>query len=359
MPPPEAICQNIEPDLPIPDSDPEGVTYTVNLSDSGTITDLDVCINASHTWPGDLYVTLTHDSGTTVVLMNRPGGPIVGCNVDDIWAYLDDSATLTTNDECPVVGDLMPYEPLSAFNGQSVSGTWTLKVEDQLAFDTGYLTGFSMTFQTGTPAPTPTPTATPIPSVTPTPTATPTPTPTVSPTSAPSPTPTPVPPSCPTSPLSIPDNNPGGVDRALGLGGTGTIQDLDVCITITHNWPGNLKVTLTRETTEPPETTTVVLMDRPGILNPSYQAGCPNTNPGYPLGTPMSVAILFDDEAADSVTDTCPLVGPLRPQDALSAFDNKTRAATWTLRVYDLVAGDTGTLTGFALNFTLNPTPTP
>ena len=113
----------------------------MQIGQAGTITDLDVCINSDHTWPGDLYITLTHGA-TTVVLMNRPGGVLIGCDQDDIQAYLDDEATFSVDDECPLIGEFTPHEPLSAFDGASFAGTWTLSIWDQSELDTGNLTGF-------------------------------------------------------------------------------------------------------------------------------------------------------------------------------------------------------------------------
>ncbi|MFM6023325.1 MAG: proprotein convertase P-domain-containing protein, partial [Dolichospermum sp.] len=36
------------------------------------------------------------------------------------------------------------FEPLSAFNGSPLNGTWTLKVEDRIRFDTGSFSSFSI-----------------------------------------------------------------------------------------------------------------------------------------------------------------------------------------------------------------------
>lgn len=138
--------------------------HVVNVVETGTIADLNVCLNIEHTWPGDLVVTLTHDS-TTVFLLNRVGvaeNDQYGCEIDNVAVYLDDGAPDTIQDWCPpqpLIGVFSPAGSLADFNGQDRSGTWTLTVSDLSEGDTGYLTGFLMTFVTA--APTPTATATP------------------------------------------------------------------------------------------------------------------------------------------------------------------------------------------------------
>ena len=51
------------PGLAIPDADAAGVSDTITLADSGTITDLDVSIDTTHTWVGDLTFSLEKDTG--------------------------------------------------------------------------------------------------------------------------------------------------------------------------------------------------------------------------------------------------------------------------------------------------------
>ena len=57
----------------IPDDDEEGVSDCFAVSASRVITDLNVTLEISHTWVGDLNVIVTHEqSGTSVVLIDRP-----------------------------------------------------------------------------------------------------------------------------------------------------------------------------------------------------------------------------------------------------------------------------------------------
>ncbi len=129
----------------IPDNTPAGVDSTLNVSDSGELSSLDVTVDATHTWVGDLIFTLSKD-GTDVVLMDRPGftGTGFGCSGDNISATFTDSSVTPVEDECgtdpAITGDLQPQQPLSGFAGTEYSGDWTMTVSDNAAGDTGALT---------------------------------------------------------------------------------------------------------------------------------------------------------------------------------------------------------------------------
>ena len=139
--------------LPIPDNDPiTGVSDCFTVSQAGTIGDLDVALDISHTWVGDLVVTLTHDdSGRSITLVDRPGVPALpsGCGGDDINATLDDEASSPVGGECgagtPTIdGSFRPHEALDAFDGEDLTGTWTIQVTDNSPRDTGTLNGWSL-----------------------------------------------------------------------------------------------------------------------------------------------------------------------------------------------------------------------
>lgn len=101
----------------IPDNDAAGISSTIEISDEVQIFGVDADVNISHTWSGDLIVTLTSPAGTEVVLSNRAGG-----SADDIINSWD----------------------LSDFNGEMLAGTWTLFVSDNVGVDTGTLNSWGM-----------------------------------------------------------------------------------------------------------------------------------------------------------------------------------------------------------------------
>jgi len=112
-----------------------------------SLTTLDVAITATHTWVGDLIFTLEHvDTGISVTIIDRPGRLAVGygCDGYDIDATLDDEAATPVEDECAsttpsISGSFFPSNPLSGFDGQGMTGTWTLTVSDNAGQDTGTL----------------------------------------------------------------------------------------------------------------------------------------------------------------------------------------------------------------------------
>ncbi|MCB9141397.1 MAG: proprotein convertase P-domain-containing protein [Anaerolineales bacterium] len=149
------ICST--PNVPIPDNNPTGISDSIDAVVNGTISDLNVYINTTHTWVGDLIYTLQHvDTGTIVTLINRPGAPpgTVGCNGNDINNTVDDEATLSFENNCTTGanptqayvagdhyqgGDPASSSLLAAFDGEDLSGDWTLTVSDNAGADTGTL----------------------------------------------------------------------------------------------------------------------------------------------------------------------------------------------------------------------------
>ncbi|MBX3059022.1 MAG: carboxypeptidase regulatory-like domain-containing protein [Anaerolineae bacterium] len=143
-PPPTATyCST--PALAIPDNNPAGVTDSLSISDIGEISDLNVYLDVSHTWVGDLIFTLTHqETGTSVTFVDRPGVPAstFGCSGDNIDATLDDEASSPVENECAaatptIQGSFTPNNPLSAFDTEDLNGTWILTASDLAGGDTG------------------------------------------------------------------------------------------------------------------------------------------------------------------------------------------------------------------------------
>jgi hypothetical protein len=108
------------------------------MPNGGVISDFNVCVNISHTFVGDLLVEIEHvDTGTTVVLIDRPGYPAgaFGCAGQDIRVYLDDEAAAPVEGQCafstPTInGAFRPNASLSAFDGEMFNGTWQVRVID-------------------------------------------------------------------------------------------------------------------------------------------------------------------------------------------------------------------------------------
>jgi subtilisin-like proprotein convertase family protein len=127
----------------IPDGDTvTGASQILDFGISGTIEDLDISLHVLHSWVGDLDITLEHiDSGTSVRLIDQPNGNEF-CNGDNIDAVLDDEAGSPVNDACKetvpcIEGAFTPENPLSGFDGESITGSWKLTVHDNVEIDSG------------------------------------------------------------------------------------------------------------------------------------------------------------------------------------------------------------------------------
>jgi uncharacterized repeat protein (TIGR01451 family) len=151
------VGQALAPDVPIdiPDNDPAspGVSLLV-VGDDVTITDLNVHVQISHTWVGDIQIVLRSPAGNTAVLLDRPGVPAgaVGCMDNNMDITFDDAAAMTAavlEDHCAGTdpwysGEAQPVDPLSVFNGESTAGTWQLEVTDNAAGDLGTIVDWEL-----------------------------------------------------------------------------------------------------------------------------------------------------------------------------------------------------------------------
>jgi subtilisin-like proprotein convertase family protein/uncharacterized protein YvpB len=153
--------------IDIPDNNPNGVHRDIQIADSGYVYDIEVRLDVSHPWVGDLTASLTHqDTGTRTQLIDRPGLPGVedGCSQDNIEAILYDQISLPVEDRCSsspasIAGIYKPEETLAAFNQESANGTWTLNISDNYKADAGSLNEWCLAItESNIPAsPTPTP----------------------------------------------------------------------------------------------------------------------------------------------------------------------------------------------------------
>ncbi|MDP7030560.1 MAG: proprotein convertase P-domain-containing protein [Phycisphaerales bacterium] len=116
-------------DTPIPITDNAEITSTIQVGDAYCIGDLDVELDITHTYIGDLIVDLEAPSGVIVRLHDRSGGSTDNLNV----VYDDDGGALPDG----------PGE-LADFVGEIVTGTWTLRVSDNAGADQGSLDAWTL-----------------------------------------------------------------------------------------------------------------------------------------------------------------------------------------------------------------------
>ena len=116
------------------------ITSTLTIASGGVISDLNVLAQITHPWISDLTVSITSPAGTTVELISEQ------CNdSDNMNATFDDAGVALVCGTNPAIsGILIPSQALSAFNGESSTGTWTLTVSDGYNQDGGSLTSWSL-----------------------------------------------------------------------------------------------------------------------------------------------------------------------------------------------------------------------
>jgi serine protease len=107
--------------MAIPDDDAQGATSQLFARGGGPISQLLISLQITHTYRGDLLVSLVSPTGTEVVLHAGDGG-----SANDL-VILD--------------------RELPELSGEEKGGTWQLVVKDRYERDTGTLEGWTLTFR--------------------------------------------------------------------------------------------------------------------------------------------------------------------------------------------------------------------
>jgi subtilase family serine protease len=117
------------------------INSTLTISSySETINDLNVTLNITDPSDSNLTITLTSPGGTQITLASRDGN---GSNFTG--TVFDDQATTSiSSGSSPFSGSYTPITTLSAVNGTSPNGTWTLSVSNSSRFSTGTLNSWSL-----------------------------------------------------------------------------------------------------------------------------------------------------------------------------------------------------------------------
>jgi len=193
-PPPPPATQTFEqrPALAIPDNTPAGIVGRIEVSPQFTTTSVRVGVEITHTYRGDLRVTLVKGD-RTIVLHNNTGG-----SVDHLRQTFD----------------------VPTFVGVEAAGAWELRVADTAATDTGTLDRWTIELG-GSGGVTPPP---------------------------------PPPPAAPVTRevrvianLAIPDNTPAGITSVVGFEEAIRIDTLRIEVNIAHTYVGDLTVVLEKD----------------------------------------------------------------------------------------------------------------
>jgi len=197
----DALKKSSSPDIFIPDNDQTGIKDTITFEENVLVSSLKVDVDISHTYIGDLVVTLISPSGDRAIIHDKKGE-----SEDDLRGTFDISTT-------PSLANLL---------GQPVKGAWTLEVKDVSAIDKGKLNSWGleiigsggMSNEINVED---------------------------------------------TESQKIPDNNAAGVTRSLKIDSPGKVKTVEVTVDITHTYIGDLVVTL-----QSPKGSRIVLHDNFG-----------------------------------------------------------------------------------------------
>jgi cysteine-rich repeat protein len=291
-------------DIPIPDNG--SIISVLNFTGAGTVVDVDVTLDITHTRAQDLDVYLVSPGGRTITLTSDNGS-----DFDDVFAgtTFDDQApgtpsaanvrNLTFVDLTPT-GTIQPEEAMGAAIGQAAAGPWALVVVDDAGGNTGTLRSWSLTVSTlggltpGTPM------------------------------------------------VFDGESNvnittaAGAVSKATVSGVPGRIHDLDVTVSISHGVAGELDLFLTA-----PSGRRIDLVTDVGGGNADLFKGT-----------------TFDDQAGIPVGDApLPPSGDaftaVVPEGALSAFVGEDPNGQWTLTAVDDTPGFNGEIGSWSLAVTI------
>ena len=117
------IALQESPGLIIPDNTNGGIERILSVPDIGQLDTIDIELDITHTYIGDLVVELISPIGTSVLLHNRSGGS--ADNIIRTYAMNNTNA-------------------LHTLRGESVLGSWRLKVSDHANADQGKLNSWGL-----------------------------------------------------------------------------------------------------------------------------------------------------------------------------------------------------------------------
>ena len=249
----------------------------------------------------DLNVTVdirhTWTSDLEVYLVAPNGERVVlvsgrGANGDNfVDTTFDDAATTAIQGASPPFsGVFQPEENLARFDGIDPNGRWELHIDDSQFADGGALQSWTLDIET----------------------------------------------CCHdlvnSEPVYIYPGAPSTITSAIEVSGLpgSLVADIDVGVDIDHTWDRDLTIALNG-----PDGTRVILSNRRGGSRDDFR------------GT------VFDDDADTAVADgNAPFAGSFRPDQALSAFQDKIAEGTWTLEITDNAEADGGWLNEWKLHIT-------
>jgi LPXTG-site transpeptidase (sortase) family protein len=303
---------------------PAVVTSTITVTGIDPyLWDLDLQTFLTHTFAGDLDITLQSPAGTIVTLTTDNGSGNDNVFTGTVWdddanpagqvPYATNNGLVTDHAyvNLTLASPLVPEEALGAFIGEDPNGNWVITISDDLAGDGGSLDSWSLMLTTIPASPT-------LNSATFT----------------------------NNSPTAIPAG-PAVVSSTLNVSGAiPFLADVNLITNITHTFAADLDITL-----QSPAGTIVTLTTDNGIGNDNVFNGTVWDDDANPAGqVPYTTNNgLVTDHAYVDLT----LASPLVPEEAMSAFIGENPNGNWIITISDDLAGDGGSLDSWSLNLTM------
>ncbi len=294
-------------------------TTTVNVPAAGTVTDVSVIIRNAQTQLGFDWNTmlLTSPAGTTIAFFDVSLNKISGTSLY-LTRFIDTAPIIITDGVSPYAGSFRPGESFSDFNGELMTGSWTLAVYNHRAgtANQGAVTDWSLIINQATPVPTLTPAV---------------------------PTPTPV----------LVDyreyhgnwfswTGVSTTSSIISIGNQGFITDVNVKMNVSCS----------------------ASLDPLGMYLISPLGSIVSLFNKHDLEETTMYLTTFDDQADRSIlTGIAPYIGLYRPVASLALLNNQTVTGDWTLVAFNDDVGNNGTVTAWSLiigikDFVTSPTPT-
>nr|NQU89287.1 choice-of-anchor D domain-containing protein [Bacteroidota bacterium] len=123
---------------------------TIDISDEYMIGDVNLTLDLEHTFVSDLSIELISPEGTSIILSSLNGN---GGENYQVTTFNDESLTYITDGSAPFDGIYKPFPGLlSLFDAELVTGTWTLRITDNVNGDGGTLNAWSLRIEKFGPA---------------------------------------------------------------------------------------------------------------------------------------------------------------------------------------------------------------
>ncbi|PDS25048.1 zinc-dependent metalloprotease [Flavobacterium branchiophilum] len=114
------------------------VSNTIAIPVTYNLSDVNVTLNVTHTYPNDLVIALNHPDNTQDILWGR------SCSGNDNFNVTLSDGSPTFTCVANMTGTFKPYSPLAVFNNKTSNGTWRLLATDYYDGDTGTINSWSI-----------------------------------------------------------------------------------------------------------------------------------------------------------------------------------------------------------------------